>query len=186
MDGFIGEIRLMAWSFTPLYWLPCDGRLVNLQQYQVLAAVIGTTYGGDGRTTIGLPDLRGRVAVAAGNDPTDVFDPAVANTGGVATVTLTTAQMPPHTHTLTAATLAPAKRVATGQGNYLSAEAVPGPPVEVALAFAPSVASPPAVALNDATLSVYPGTGGAHENRQPYLGLAYFICTEGEFPVRPN
>lgn len=186
MDGFIGEIRLMAWSFTPMYWLPCDGRLVSLQQYQALAAVIGTTYGGDGRTSIGLPDLRGRVAVAAGQDPYDTFDPNIANTGGVAAVALSTTQMPPHTHTLMGAALAPAKRVAAGQGNYIAPVAVPSTPPAVAFAFAPSVASPDTVTLNDATLSVYPGTGGMHENRQPYLALAYFICTEGEFPVRPN
>ncbi|WP_448192481.1 phage tail protein [Azospirillum sp. sgz301742] len=185
MDAFIGEIRLMAINFVPRGWFPCDGRVLQVQAYQALWAVIGNTYGGTPPNTFALPNLIGRVTVGAGDDPSDTFDPAFGNSGGSNAVTLTSATMPSHTHNMVGAAVAQSLRVATPQGNYLSAAAfVPtSGTLENGKAFTATSITP--VHLNANTLSPYLGTGGPHENRQPYLALQYCICNEGEFPVRP-
>ncbi|WP_207459229.1 tail fiber protein [Azospirillum sp. SYSU D00513] len=185
MDAFYGEIRLFAFGFQPQGWMLCDGRTLPMQNYQALFAVIGFTYGGDNQTHFNIPNLQGRVAVAAGDDPLDAFDPQVAAFGGETGVTLTTNQVPPHTHTFTGAVAAGTVRVAAAQGNWLS-----GPVLlsssgnKSSSAFAPEPASG-TVTLAPGTVAPYNGLGQAHENRQPFLALGYYICYEGAaFPVR--
>jgi microcystin-dependent protein len=188
MDAFIGEIRLMAISYTPQNWLPCDGRQVSFQQYQVLYAVIGNRFGGTPGQNFNLPDLRARVAVGAGNDPIDTFDPVFATSGGVNTVTLTSSNIPSHTHALIGAATGAANRVATGQGNWLSTPvSIPTTGAnESANAFIPDATTGTPATLNGGSLSPYPGKGLPHENRQPFLAVQYFICVDGgEFPVHP-
>lgn len=185
MDGFVGEIRLLPYIFNPLYWYPCNGGLLPIQSNQALFAVIGTLYGGDGRTTLGVPNLNGRTAVGAGNDPVDVFDPALATFGGNQAVTLNLTQVPSHDHTFVGATLAQTARSAAPAGNFVAPVAylpASGNP-ENAKSFAAATAGT-AVVLNPATLSSYPGTSGAHENRQPFVAMQYCICLQGEFPMR--
>lgn len=184
MDGFIGEIRLLPYTFNPLYWYPCNGGLLPLQQNQALFAVIGTLYGGDGRNTIGVPNLNGRTAVAAGSNPTDAFHPTVASSGGFQAIALNSTQVPTHNHAFVGATLAQAARSASPTGNYLAQVAylpTSGNP-ENAKGFAAAAGTQ--VTLNPATLSNYAGTSGAHENRQPFLAMQYCICIQGEFPMR--
>ena len=187
-EAFIGEIRLLPYTFYPQGWYPCDGRLLPIQQYAPLFALLGNRYGGDGKTTFGLPDLRARVAVGTGDDPTDTFDPVLATHGGDNGVTLNTTTVPPHTHALNAADAAAIgfrQEVATPTGNWFSA------PVLVKTTKGTeqtnSFVTPPVsstVTLNAATLSPYVATGGPHENRQPYLSLQYCICFDGYFPAR--
>lgn len=186
MDAFYGEIRLMAIQYTPMGWLPCDGRQLNTVEYQALYAVIGNIYGGTAPTTFNLPDLRAAVAVGTGNDPQDAFDPVLASKGGANSVILTTTTLPPHQHTLTAATGTPGTRVAEAQGNWVSAAVYlpTAPPNESAYTFVPTTGNPAMVNLNQSSLSTYAGQSQAHENRQPYLALQYFICVgDGVFPV---
>ena len=189
MDGFIGEIRMFPYLFTPLYWLPCDGREVAIYEYQALYAVIGSTFGSKTPgTSFTLPDLRGATAVCAGSDPLDAFDPAFASTGGAATVTLSDSTIPSHDHEMQGATLAQRLRVESGTGNYVSgATLVTGTPptqtIQNTFSFAPLSAGTP-VTLNQNTLAPFNGANGPHENRQPYLVLPYFICTYGDFPIR--
>src|SRR6202007_190635 len=95
---YVGEIRMFAGNFAPAGWMFCEGQLLPISEYETLFNLIGTTYGGDGQSTFALPDLRGRIPLHFGNGFT------LAETGGVETVTLTTSQIPAHSHPLLATT----------------------------------------------------------------------------------
>src|SRR6266481_8082864 len=95
---YVGEIRMFAGNFAPAGWMFCEGQLLPISQYETLFNLIGTTYGGDGQSTFALPDLRGRLPLHFGNGFT------LAETGGAETVTLTTQQIPAHTHAMIAST----------------------------------------------------------------------------------
>ena len=100
-DPFVGEIRMFAGNFAPRGWAFCDGQLLAVSQNDALFSLFGTIYGGDRRTTFGLPDLRGRVPVHEGNGP-GLSDVRLGAKGGAETVTLTTQEIPPHSHTVKA------------------------------------------------------------------------------------
>lgn len=189
MDAFIGEIRLMAINFTPEYWLPCNGQLLQVAQYQALAAVIGNIFGGNiQQGNFNLPNLNGRTAICAGTDPVSGYSFPFAEAGGTTVETIMISNVPPHTHVLNGANAAAPSKTADAAGNWISGPVfVPSAsgPNETAYGFVPTAAGT-AVPLNGMTLSPYMGNGGAHENRQPYLALAFFICPQqGIFPVRP-
>lgn len=183
-DNFIGELRTFAFGRAPKGWLPCNGQILKIQQYQALFALIHSMYGGDGKDTFALPDLRGRVAIGAGQSPYTGTVFQLAAKGGTETVTLTAAQTPSHNHLLVAST----STVTTAQapsGNYIGV-ATPSP---AALPFdlyapAPDTAGDPNwVPLHKSTFSST-GGGGAHENRQPVLPLQICIATMGIWPAR--
>ena len=100
-EAFIGEIRMFAGTFAPRGWALCDGQLLAISQNDALFSILGTTYGGDGRTTFGLPDLRGRVPMHPGNG-LGLSSRRLGEKGGTETNTLTVAQMPSHNHTVNA------------------------------------------------------------------------------------
>ncbi|AJP72822.1 phage tail protein [Sphingomonas hengshuiensis] len=185
MDAFIGEIRLFPYTFCPLGWAPCQGQLFAIQDYQALAAVIGNKFGGDGKSNFKLPLLSGRTAVGWGDNQTDIFDPAYATHGGSATVALSTATIPPHSHTLNAVLIPQAQRAATPAGNLLTGISY-RPPTGTAPTsnpYSPAVGGETTLNIN--TLSPVAGASTPHENRQPALALQWCICTtEGYFPVR--
>jgi microcystin-dependent protein len=162
VDPFIGEIRLVPFTFAPQGWALCAGQLLPINGNQALFALIGTNFGGDGRTTFALPDLRGRVPVGMGpSDP-------IGSTGGQETVKLTVAQLPAHAH---------AVRGHNGASTTKSpASAVPA----TGGAYAPTQNAPMAAAMLAKT-----GSGQAHENRQPYQTLNYIIALQGIFPSQP-
>ena len=97
MEGYLAQIMFMALNFTPRNWAPCDGRLISIASNTALFSLLGTTYGGNGTTTFALPDLRGRVPVGQGSGP-GLSPYSLGQMGGVETVTLTTTQIPSHTH----------------------------------------------------------------------------------------
>src|SRR5690348_4194011 len=99
-NNFVGEIRMFAGNFAPAGWMLCNGQLLPIAENETLFQLIGTTYGGDGQSTFALPDLRGRLPLHFGNAY------VLAQAGGVETVTLTTPQIPAHTHALMASTSA--------------------------------------------------------------------------------
>jgi microcystin-dependent protein len=101
MEGYIGEIRIFAGNFAPRGWRLCDGASLPISQYDAVYALLGTTYGGDGQVTFNVPDLRGRRAVHPGQGP-GLPQYYLGQAGGTEDVTLTTAQMPAHTHTMSA------------------------------------------------------------------------------------
>src|SRR5256885_8894286 len=91
---YVGEIRMFAGNFAPVNWMFCEGQLLAISENDILFQIIGTTYGGDGQTTFALPDLRGRIPLHQGN----AF--VLGETGGAEEITLTTSQIPSHTHPL--------------------------------------------------------------------------------------
>lgn len=184
MDAFTGEIRLFPYIFVPEGWLACDGSLQSIQQYPALYSIVGVKFGGDGQSTFGLPDLRARVAVGAGDDPTDTFDPPYGQAGGAEGIGLNSAQVPPHSHTVYMAAVGK-NRVSSALGNYIGPPAgIVGGKAITARSFTTALQTP--VALNPGTLAPFPGGTDLHENRQPYQALQYCICCLGDYyPVRP-
>jgi microcystin-dependent protein len=161
MDPYVGEIRLFAGNFPPQGWLLCDGSLQSIADNPTLFDLIGTTYGGDGQTTFALPDLRGRAPVHAG--PGFVL----GQVGGAETVTLTSNQVPLHTHPWASATTADTEKFSGGYvaNGPLLAYAAPGAPT----ALAPS------------TIGNSPG-GTPHENMAPFVAVCFIISQFGIFP----
>lgn len=163
---YIGEIRMFGGNFAPLGWSFCDGSILPISSYTALFSLLGTTYGGDGTTTFALPDLRGRVPVHAG---TGLFTATMGDMAGVESVTLTTAQIPAHTHALQATT-----SFATSSDPAGNAFAQ-GQAVKEYSTFAPDTT------LASGTTSAAGGSQ-PHDNFQPYLCLNFIIALQGVFP----
>src|ERR1051326_5365408 len=159
---YVGEIRIFAGNFAPAGWMFCEGQLLPISEYETLFNLIGTTYGGDGQSTFGLPDLRGRIPLHFGNGFT------LAETGGVETVTLTVSQIPAHSHPLIASSAAANQTTPTS--NLLAK-----PHKNL---YRPG---PSAVAMSPLAVS---STGGSqpHNNFQPYLCVDFIISLFGIFP----
>ncbi|SMF96084.1 Microcystin-dependent protein [Methylomagnum ishizawai] len=197
MDGYIGQITTFAGTFAPRNWHFCDGTVLPIQQYAALYSIIGTTYGGDGRSNFALPDLRGRTIVGAGSGPG--LSPRVPGTkSGAETVTLSIAQIPAHTHALTAQANVsiPGTKASTSAGNQSSPAGnilsvpsdggglgvQPYAPTATANTTMGDSASATASFSNAPTTAT--GGGGSHDNMQPYLALNYIICLTGLYPAR--
>jgi microcystin-dependent protein len=171
MDPFIAEIKIFAGNFAPRGWAFCEGQLLPISQNQALFSLIGTIYGGDGRTSFALPDLRGRTAVGPGNGP-GLSSYREGQKGGLEHVTLTTSQMPSHNHQVNA--VSATGNTAAPSGAYLANTA--GLDREYSTAT-------PDVQMNSNMLS-HMGGNQSIENRQPYLSIYYIICMVGTFPSR--
>lgn len=176
-DQFIGEIRAFGFNFAPVYWAFCNGQLMSIAQYTALYSLVGTTYGGDGQSTFGLPNLKGRSPMHWGTSPgfnTDWGQPM-----GTTTVTLTAGQVPAHFHTISAAVTEKgggAERSDTPTAaSYLSRSSG-------TLGYQPAPATPNTPFASAAISS----TGGsqAHENMQPYMTLNFCVALEGVYPSR--
>ena len=162
-EPFLGEIRIMTYDFAPKGWALCDGQLLPINQNQALFSLLGTTFGGDGRTTFALPDLQARTPIHAGAGH------ILGEVGGEASHTLALAELPQHTHVLSGAT--------SGNGTANPAGAFIGPANN--LYHAPGGSSP----MSPSSISTV-GSGQPHENRQPYLTLTLCIALQGIFPSR--
>lgn len=162
-EAYIGEIRLFPLAFAPRGWLRCDGQTLPINQYQALYAIIGTTYGGNGVSTLRLPDLRGRVAVHPGGTV------VLGQSSGEATHALTLNEIPPHAHTANASTVQAGE--ASAAGNIWGAASSPTYSKEGDTALA-------AHAIGTA------GSSRPHQNMQPTLIVSFCICIQGEFPPR--
>lgn len=171
MDPFLGEIILFAGNFAPRGWAFCDGQLLPISQYSALFSILGTTYGGDGRTTFALPDLRGRVPIHQGRGP-GLSDYRLGAKGGQEHVTLTTNQIPSHSHGVNA--VSATGNDASPQNNYLANTT--GLDREYSN-------STPDIRMS-ANMISNTGGGQSHENRQPFLALNYIIALQGVFPSR--
>lgn len=169
-DPFIAEVRVLPFNFAPRGWASCDGQLLPIAQNTALFSLLGTTYGGDGRTTFALPNLAGRFAMGPGQGP-GLSDRYLGEDTGQASVTLTEAQMPSHNHELRAG----ASGLATSPAGALMA-----PPVNGASAYR----APGAPATMAAGMVGAAGGGQPHENRQPYQALMFCIALQGIFPPR--
>lgn len=162
-DPYLGEIRIVSFTFPPRGWATCNGQLLPINQNQALFSILGTQYGGNGVTTFALPDLRGRVPVHQSPQL------PVGAAGGEESHVLTTAELPAHRHQVRAS---PAAGTATVPTNAYPA-AAPG------AAYAAAANTP---MLSTAVASV--GGGQAHENRSPFLALNFTIALQGVFPSR--
>ena len=164
---FLGELKLLSFAFPPKGWALCNGQTLPINQNQALFALLGTTYGGNGQTTFRLPDLRGRSPMHPGNGV------VLGESAGAEAVTLTPAQLPPHTHGL------------AGTSDLANA-AVPGGALPASKPrgginrYGPSGGNAPmagsAVAIR--------GGGQSHENMQPFTVLNWVIALQGIFPSR--
>lgn len=174
MTPYIGEIRMFAGNFAPRDWLLCDGSLLSVGTYNPLFALLGTTYGGDGVNTFALPDLRGRIPVGFGQGA-GLSNYNLGQRSGTETVTLTTPNLPAHTHALMASTA-----VATSAHPSTNVFAkTPGTYIGYLSPNPPAVAKP----LAPASVGVS-GAGMPHDNVMPGLCLNYIIVTTGIFPMR--
>ena len=171
-EPFLGEIMIIGFNFAPRGWAYCDGQLLPINQNQSLYSLLGTTYGGDGRTTFALPDLRSRTPVHKG----DMI--SLGQKSGVETVTLTTSEMAAHTHAVKGTTAA-ADRGAIGSNADRGFAAVPQTEANDIIygSAANMVNMAPGIIPNA-------GEGQAHNNMQPYLTLGYIIALQGLFPSR--
>jgi microcystin-dependent protein len=165
---FIAEVRLVGFNFAPADWNFCNGQLLSISQYDALFALIGTTYGGDGQSTFGLPDLRGRIPIHQGSNGVSTY--VMGQTGGLENVTITSNAYPLHSHVLSASpnpgtSGSPTGNVAGGLSNAYSASA-------------PSTSLP----MNATVLGSAQGSGQPHSNLQPYLTLNWVISLFGVFP----
>ena len=177
-EPFIAEVRIFAGNFAPRGYAFCQGQLLPIAQNTALFSLIGNYYGGDGRTTMGLPDLRGRTPLGQGQGP-GLTTRRIGDKSGATTVTLSEAELPAHAHTLQAV-------AAVGS--------TPTPGNNTLLAQAPSGgrggggaqvygASQNLVAMAPASITA---TGGSqsHDNMQPYLAVNFIIALEGLYPSR--
>lgn len=172
-EPFIAEIRMFGFNFAPMGWAFCNGQILPIQQNSALYAVIGITYGGDGRTTFGLPNLQGSAPLDMGQG-TGLTPRVPGQKGGAANVTLTTAQMPTHTHAASAASTAGTVQNPTGN-VWALAQAARQPQNLYGTATGASM-SPQAFSAA--------GGASAHNNLMPYLTLNFCIALEGIFPSR--
>lgn len=154
-DPFVAEIRLFAGNFAPLGWAFCEGQLLPISQNTALFSLLGVTYGGNGQTTFGLPDLRDRVPIHQGQGP-GLSARSLGEEGGASEVLLATNELPAHSHPAAsgpATTSRATGNIPAAGGRYVNA--VPSGPTS------------------------------AHNNRPPYLGLTYIIALQGIYPPRP-
>lgn len=173
MDPFLGQISIMAFSFPPKGWALCNGQLLPINQNQALFSLLGTQYGGDGRVTFALPDLRGRAAMHWGNSAS-AGSTVIGQSGGAEAVALTAAQIPQHQHGLNASSdLANAN---------LPANALAAPRGRGGLAMFGAAGSAD-VTMAAGAVAVAGGSQ-PHNNMQPYGVLNFVIALQGIFPSR--
>ena len=164
---YIGEIRMFGGSFAPVGWMFCDGQLIPISENDALFTLIGTTYGGDGESTFALPNLQSRVPIHMGSNAGQTF--VIGEAAGVEEVTLTTQQIPVHTHPFLASAV---------QGTLITpAGNLPANSFNVT----PYINQPPDGNMNAAAITPVGGSQ-PHTNIQPYLTLSFIISLFGIFP----
>ncbi len=170
---FVGEIRMFAGNFPPVGWMFCDGQLMPIAENEVLFQLIGTTYGGDGESTFALPNLQSRIPIHMGTASSGTTY-QIGEAAGVESVTLTTQQIPQHTHPLTVSN-------AAGTGT--------NPAGNVAGALSPvsiykANVAPPNLPMHASSVTPQGGSQ-PHDNMQPFLCINFIISLFGLFP-NPN
>jgi microcystin-dependent protein len=172
-EPILGQVMLFGGNFCPRGWANADGQLLQISQNSALFSIFGTMYGGDGRTTFGLPELRGRSPIHVGRGPGLPVTDRQGEKGGSASFTLTTAQLPSHNHSYSV-TIAKG-RATTNQatGNYLAEAAI----------FRPGTSQGTAITAN-AGATNYAGGGQTINKRSPYQVLRYCVALVGTYPSR--
>ena len=163
-EPFLSEIRIMSFDFPPKGWAFCNGQLLPINQNQALFSLLGTTYGGNGQTNFALPDLRDRVPMHTGGGHT------LGERGGETAHTVSTAEMPLHTHPLRGSNQEGDAPIPGGNLLAANASALYGPPQDLTPLEATSITNV--------------GGSQAHLNMQPFLALSFCIALQGVFPSR--
>ena len=170
-NAYLGEIKMWGGTFAPQGFMSCDGQLLSVSAYQALFSLLGTTYGGDGRTTFGLPDLRGRLSVHEGQG-SGLSRYIMGQRGGGETDKITAATMPAHSHTVS--------------GSTVAAESVnPAGKVLALATFSAYSASALDATLGAAAIGNSVGGGQPHSNLMPFAVIYFIISTTGIYPTRP-
>ena len=169
-EPFVGEIRIFAGNFAPRGWAFCDGQLLAVSQNDALFSLLGTIYGGDGRTTFGLPDMRGRIPIHAGHGP-GLSERRLGAKGGAENVTLTVNQMPSHGHPLRASS------------DLASAASPQGAVVSQSTLVDLYIIDPPNTDMNAGSISSVGGSR-SHTNLSPFLCVNFIIALFGIYPSR--
>ena len=170
VDPFIGTVRYFGFNFAPRGWAHCDGQLVAVNQNEALFSLLGTTYGGDGRTTFGLPDMRGRLPLHQGSGP-GLTPHAMGQKSGAERVTVTASQIG-HSHSLRGSAATGNQSAPTG--NALAEDAGDNTYRN----------EPPGVTMSAGSIGTTAGGGQSHENRPPFLGTYCNIALVGIYPSR--
>ena len=174
-DPFVAEIRIFPFNFPPKGWALCNGQLMPISQNTALFALLGTYYGGDGKSTFALPDLRGSAAMHLGQGQ-GLSERSLGETGGSETITLSGSEAPAHSHALRASP-DPADLTAPGVTRSLAGS-------QGGNIYAPASPAPPLTSMSPQALTLA-GGGLPHTNMQPYLTLSFCIALQGIFPPRP-
>ncbi len=172
-EPYLGQVIAVGFNFAPVGWHLCDGSLLPISQNTALFSLLGTTFGGDGLTTFGLPDLRGRVVLGAGQGA-GLQPYVLGQMSGVESVALSSGEFASHTHAFAGA--ATATTPTPGGGVVMGTTGTATP------MYATTGTQ---VTLSGGTVSASQGGGGAHENRQPSTTVTYIISLTGVFPSRP-
>jgi microcystin-dependent protein len=170
-NPFVAEIRIVPFNFAPLGWALCDGQLLPITQNTALFSLLGTFYGGDGRSTFALPNLQNSTPLGQGQGP-GLSDRFIGETGGVQAVTLIPSELPAHTHTLQGAT---GGGISAPSGSELWGAVGRGRPGPYATATNVSMS---------AAGTTVAGGGAPHNNMPPYLTLNFIIALQGVYPAR--
>ena len=173
MEPFLGQIMGFGGNFAPRGWALCDGQLLPISSNTALFSILGTTYGGDGRTTFGLPDLRGRAMVHAGNGP-GLSPVRLGQKGGSEGFTLNVTQLPPHNHTATLHAETAAANQSNAQNRMLALTEI----------YADVVAAEDRVMAPESITMQNTGGGQPVSHRGPYQAINVIIALQGIFPSR--
>jgi microcystin-dependent protein len=170
-EPFIGEIKMVGFNFPPKGWATCDGQIMSIAQNTALFSLLGTTYGGNGTTTFGLPDLRGRTPIGQGTSPLSGSPYVMGQSAGGENVSLTVQQIPPHSHTPNCNSGAGTSTASNG--NFSAADSKNYQPYA---GTGPAQMAPTAIANT--------GAGQGHNNMQPFLCVPFCIALVGIYPSR--
>lgn len=170
-DPYLGQIAIFPYNFEPRGWALCDGRLMSIAQNTALFSLLGTTYGGDGKTTFALPDLRGRVIVGIGNGP-GLTPKTLGEISGTETNTLLVSNLPPHNHTINAVSSEGTQNLPTGN--------LPADTKTLDKEYSNATAN---TTMNP-TMVGFTGSSTPVNNMQPYTSIGYYIALQGIFPSR--
>ena len=173
-DAYTGEIRMFAGTFAPHNWTFCYGELMAISGDEALFSLLGTIYGGDGRSSFGIPDLRGRIPLHRGTGPGLTPRPQ-GGSGGTETVTLTLDQLPSHSHQVQCTT--------NSASTTLAQNALPGGVDSTRKLYDTSLTPGKIVDMN-VDIVASEGDGSYHENMMPSLGVNFIICRTGLYPQR--
>ena len=172
MDDYVGEVKMFAGTFAPVYWEFCWGQLLQVSEYSTLFAIIGTTFGGDGINNFALPDLRARIPIGSGQGP-GLSQRAPGQMGGAENVTLETANLPQHSHTVKCDITG--TKVNTPVNNFPA-------DTSVGKGYATNPATFGTMSTN---MTSNAGSSQPHDNMPPWGCINYIICVEGVWPPRP-